>query len=138
MFTRQGPVPQKGGYSVLLCAPDEYWDASPNEKAALCNGCGSKHTGWFPVRAPETMYGVDIKDACDIHDVCYHVGVTLEDKDQADREFLNNLIRLIDYAPSAGWKLLGPILSSLRHRRAIKYYEAVQFLGGPAYWAGKT
>ena len=60
----------------------------------------------------------------------YHVGQTVDDKQEADRVFLNNMLRLIEDA--SGW------LKCLRRRRALKYYEAVVVFGGPAYWAGKN
>ena len=138
MFTRQGAVTQRKGYSVLLCAPDAYWDATPKERSEMCNGCGVKIKKWLPDFVPDTMWGLDIKDACDIHDVGYVVGKTPEDKDQADREFLHNLLRLIEMAPSGRWLLVGSLLGILRRRRALKYFEAVSFLGGPAFWHGKN
>jgi len=138
MFTRKAAVTQRGGYGVMLCAPDEYWDASPSDLEKMCNGCGSKKSGWMPDLVPDTMYGLDIKDACNAHDVVYAVGRTLADKEQGDREFLNNLLRLIEKAPSRAWLLIGPALTMLRRRRALKYYEAVVAFGGPAFWSNKS
>lgn len=83
------------------------------------------------------MYLLDISPACDIHDFMYALGESIEDKEQSDRVFLNNLLRLIDKAPSGGILFFGRILTLLRHRRALKYFEAVSLLGGPAFWAGK-
>lgn len=60
----------------------------------------------------------------------YHVGQTVADKEEADRVFLNNLLRLIE--AGSGW------LKMLRRRRALDYYQAVVAFGGPAYWAGKN
>ena len=89
------------------------------------NGCGS---GSFADFVPNTIYFLDITESCRIHDYAYLVGTTIEDKDSADREFLNNMIRLIDakeawYYPH--W---------FARRRALKYYEAVHTLGGSAFW----
>lgn len=132
MDTRLGAVALKGGYSVLLSAPDSYWSAAEDQRSQQCNGCGTK--GIFSL-VPDSNYGVDIQIACDIHDWCYWIGQTLDDKNQADREFLNNMLRLIEKAPSASWILLGPLLTRLRRRRALKYYWAVHYMGGPAFWS---
>jgi len=93
------------------------------------NGCGS---GWTANLIPNTIYGVSINPACVIHDYAYLVGRTIQDKEQSDREFLNNMIRLVEakdvwYYPT-----------SLARRRALKYYEAVTFFGGTAFWDGKV
>ncbi len=62
----------------------------------------------------------------------YTVGGSLADKDEADRVFLNNLLRLIEAVDSV-W-----LLRKLRRARARTYYEAVHIFGGPAFWAGKN
>ena len=76
---------------------------------------------------PNTMYGLDVEEAGNIHDYMYHIGRTIEDKAEADRTFLNNMLRLINDR--------GGLLAPLRRRRALKYYEAVVYFGGPAFWA---
>lgn len=131
MDTRLGPVEAWPGIEVMLVAPDTYWNATPSQRQSMCNGCGAAGSGWT---IPDTMYGLNITVACDCHDVCYLVGSTIFDKEQADREFLNNLIRLIESAPSGKWPIAGAVLSMLRRRRALKYYEAVRIFGGPAFW----
>jgi hypothetical protein len=78
------------------------------------------------------MYGLSITEAANIHDYMYYVGMTLEDKREADRVFLNNMIRIIE-ANSKFW-----VLEFLRKRRAKKYYLAVDWFGGPAFWSGKN
>ena len=93
-----------------------------------CNGCGA---GWSAKLIPNSIYGVSIRPACCIHDDRYEYGLTIEDKDSADREFLNNMLRLIEvndkwYYPTV-----------LARRRALKYYEAVKYFGGTAYWKNK-
>ena len=62
----------------------------------------------------------------------YAVGVTQADKDEADRVFLNNMLRIIEAKTE-----FGP-LKPLRNRRALKYYEAVKYFGGSAYWNHKN
>ena len=56
----------------------------------------------------------------------------IEDKQHADREFLNNLLRIIESID----KWYYPTM--LARRRALKYYEAVVAFGGVAYWEGKN
>lgn len=111
-----------------LYAPEAYWQLSPAAKAVICNGCGSAQAKFDFV--PDSIWGLSIKPVCDIHDFMYLFGQTLADKEEADRVFLNNLLRLIE--AGSGW------LKMLRRRRALKYYEAVVAFGGPAYWDGKN
>lgn len=114
---------------VRLYAPPEFWQLTPAEKEKRCNGCGPKGYGLF---IPDTIWGLRITPACDIHDFMYALGETEADKCEADRVFLNNMIRLIDAAGS--WS----IVRWLRQRRAMTYYQAVHELGGPAFWSGKN
>jgi hypothetical protein len=93
-------------------------------------GCGAEKARFDFV--PDSIYGVSIKPACIIHDYAYLVGKTIEDKQHADREFLNNLLRLIE----ANDKWYYPTM--LARRRALKYYEAVVAFGGTAFWDGKN
>jgi hypothetical protein len=116
--------------AVSLYAPQSYIDASPEVRAQVVNGCGTE--GWKGELVPETMYGLDVSPACNIHDWMYVTGATLADKEEADRVFLNNLLRLIEAAGGC------TVLRWLRRRRARTYYEAVQHFGGPAFWAGKN
>lgn len=93
-------------------------------------GCGADKARFDFV--PDTIYGVSIFEACRRHDWAYKVGNTAEDKQQADREFLNNLLRIIEAVD----KWCYPTM--LARRRALKYYEAVVAFGGVAYWDGKN
>lgn len=116
-----------------LTAPLEYLQADPAERDRACNGCGTKGLGgWI---TPDTLYGLSITEACNIHDWQYFYGRSILDKKAADRTFLNNLVRIVDAAPRM--TLLDRILAPLRRRRALKYYEAVRHFGGPAFWEGK-
>lgn len=112
----------------ILYAPPGYHDLPPAARERICNGCGSARAKFDFV--PDTIFGLPIRAACDIHDYMYFMGETIEDKERADRVFLNNLLRLID--ARGGW------LRSLRRLRAWHYYRAVAALGGPAFWQGKT
>jgi len=89
-----------------------------------CNGCGS---GWSALIVPDTIYGLDIKQVCCIHDDRYERGGNLDDKRLADREFLDNLLILINdykkwYYPH--W---------LARHRALTYYDAVVRAGHGAF-----
>ena len=62
----------------------------------------------------------------------YHEGRTIEDKEEADRVFLNNLLRIID-RENKWYKPTG-----LMRCRARNYYRAVKYFGGPAFWEWKN
>ena len=115
---------------VKLFAPADYIKASKRVRAKAVNGCGT--SGWKGALVPETIYGLLITAVCNIHDWMYLRGETLADKEEADRVFLNNLLRLIDSGTRWGW------LKVLRRRRALKYFHAVRIAGGPAFWDGKN
>lgn len=116
--------------AVELYAPQSYIQATTEERKRVVNGCGAG--GWLRALVPDTMYGLDVSEACNIHDWMYATGLTIEDKAAADRVFLNNLLRIID-ANTSWW-----LLRRLRYRRARTYFEAVQHFGGPAFWTGKN
>lgn len=114
---------------MKLFAPSLYQSLSPKEKLQICNGCGLKGFGWI---VPDSMYGLDISEACNIHDYMYSVGMDENDRVEADRVFRNNLIRIIEAKTRWTW------LKFLRKRRAVKYFWAVQNFGGPAFWNNKN
>lgn len=114
----------------FLYAPKEYWALSEDERKCIGNGCGTKGIcGWI---APDTIWGLDITEACNIHDFMYYTGETEEDKIEADQTFLNNMLRLIEENTKWNW------LKKLRARRAQTYFYFVDEYGGPAFWAGKN
>lgn len=113
-----------------LYAPESYWQASQEVRDVVTNGCGT--SGWKGALVPETMWGLSVTPACNIHDWQYSCGATLADKEEADRCFLNNMLRIIESA--GGWW----VLKSLRRTRAKDYYDAVYCFGGPAFWDGKN
>ncbi len=114
---------------TVLYAPEDYWNLSPSEREEICNGCGTKGLGgWF---VPDTLWGLSIKEACNIHDYMYWAGRTEANREEADRVFLNNMMRII-LAES------GVILRFFRRYRAVSYYGAVQDMGGPAFWNSKN
>lgn len=114
-----------------LFAPEKYWKLSDCERSKVCNGCGTKGLGGLLV--PDTLWGLSIEEACDIHDYMYSRGATIADKEEADRTFLNNMVRIIQEDGTGAWPV-----KQLRLRRAKTYYEAVRIFGGPAFWANKN
>jgi len=108
----------------VLFEPDSYKQASEAEIFAVVNGCGSAKAKFDFV--PDTIWGLRITEACFIHDWCYYIGKTEEDKEFADLMFLGNMLKLIQ----TGKRVLRP----LRRRRALKYYEAVTILGDKAFY----
>lgn len=111
---------------MKLYAPLSYWNATQNELKESCNGCGAKDG----IKVPNTMYGLCIKKACEIHDWMYKIGKTLADKLFADAIFRLNLSIIID----AGSNFLTALL---RHGRASTYYTAVIEWGESAFWVDK-
>lgn len=105
-----------------------FMELPDEERAKICNGCGAAKSKFDFV--PDTIYGLCICEACDRHDYAYHIGKTEADKIAADRQFLNNLLTIID--TKSAWVLKWP-----RRWRAMSYYSAVCDKGHKAFWAGK-
>jgi hypothetical protein len=114
---------------VTLYAPEAYWKMLAMGHQ-IGNGCGTE--GLNGKLVPDTVWGLSITEACNIHDFMYVVGETIQDKEEADRVFLNNMLRIIEGRTKWRW------LSVLRGRRALTYYQAVHCFGGPAFWNGKN
>jgi hypothetical protein len=110
----------------ILYAPEAFWILTPEQRQRYCNGCGPGKVGSRFI--PNRIWGLDVSECCNIHDFMYWWGSTIEDKREADRTFLNNMLRVID-TNSSGW-----LLNTLRRRMALKYYTAVATFGGPAFW----
>lgn len=91
------------------------------------NGCGS---GWNAALVPDNWFGIDFTIPCAIHDEMYAVGKTIEDKNEADRVFLNNMLRVANEQRC--------LFKSLGRWLARKYYNVVVGFGGVAYWDGKN
>ena len=108
-----------------LRAPQAYWDMSPCLRRLTFNGCGPAGSGvlkWISKAVPDNLLGVDITEACFIHDFCY---LNKLGKAEADNLFWENMDALIDQR--GGW------LSGLRHVMSFHYYLAVKNLGQRAY-----
>lgn len=121
--------------TTKLFAPPEYWEMkrdSPKLLKKVCNGAGPKGFGFI---IPDTLWGLRITEAANIHDYqysIYHLPWSNEERDKADRIFLNNMQRIIEAGTKWG------VLKWLRYRRAKTYYNAVHIFGGPAYWSKKN
>ena len=116
--------------NVKLFAPESYYsDSRVNEVVGGC-GPGKGFGDWC---VPDRIWGVSIIDACKIHDWMYWIGRTKEDKEEADRVFLNNMLRIIEAYD--GWSRF---LNGFRRYRAVTYYNAVRDLGGPCFWNEKN
>jgi hypothetical protein len=116
---------------MKLYAPAEYWKLSQSALQEICNGCGPAE-GWKQKYIPDHILWISIKEACDIHDYMYHIGQTNTDREEADRVFLNNMLRIVE-AESRFW-----LLRLLRRRLALDYYCAVRDFGAPYFWEDKN
>ncbi len=132
---------------IVLSAPIEYQELTPEQKKEICNGCGAK--GGIPV--PNTMYGLDLSEPCQIHDFRYYDGETWKDKIFADTEFESNIDIIIEWAFTQteieykdSWYMIrepriafAKSVRLLRKQRAKKYVYAVRTWGDEAYRFGK-
>lgn len=115
---------------VMLYTQYGYHKATPQQKKRVCNGAGPRNFGWL---VPDTIYGLSITQAANIHDWMYQYGKTIEDKDRADRVFKNNMQRLVDAKKNQwGW------VKKLRYRRIRFMYWVVCEYGGPPFWVNKN
>ena len=114
--------------STLLYAPADYWCLSDAARAEICDGCGPNFLAEF---IPDKLLGLDISDACDIHDYMYAVGRSEEDRHIADRVFLNNMLRIINHDSKE-------VLKPARRVMALTYYYIVRSFGAPWFWRGKN
>lgn len=102
----------------MVVAPAGYFLLTEEEKKEVCNGAGPKGIGWL---VPDTIYGVSITEAANIHDFMYVGGFSKED---ADTLFLQNMLALINAHKGS------EVLRYLRVARAHTYYYSVKLFGG--------
>ncbi|MBI4650224.1 hypothetical protein HY745_02855 [Candidatus Desantisbacteria bacterium] len=145
------------GFDVSLtsflnyCHATDYYKFSPTvinnkEKHPICNGAGPAGYGAI---VPDKIWGLSITETANGHDWNYQFGETLEDKEQADRTFRDNMDRIIRMAFMISIQkaeksniILRPLLIkkartlyNLRLSCADKiYYKAVQIGGKSAFW----
>jgi len=92
-YTRRAP---------FLECDQSFRDASQDLIDATCNGCGARDG----IDVPDTIWGLSITRACNVHDWDYQRGISAQMKDIADDRFRRNLQKLIDHAYSnSGWLL---------------------------------
>ena len=86
------------------------------------------------VLVPDKMYGLDVSDACRIHDWYYrfYPDNSSAGRQEADSILKNNLIRIVRA------KSKSRVLRWLRLLRCRTYYGAVRFGGGPAYYEDRN
>jgi hypothetical protein len=91
-------------------------------------GCGPGDVGDYLV--PDRILGISVRECCRIHDWYYRLwnGTTEQDRETADRIFLNNMLRVINHQESGRW------LTRLRSRIAYMYYKAVRRYGAPSFF----
>ena len=97
------------------------------DKSIPKNGCGS---GWSTYLVPDSFILFDFTIPCAIHDEMYFLGKTIQDKEEADRVFLNNMLREANSKSC----FIRPIARAM----AYQYYDKVVKYGGTAYWDGKN
>ncbi len=114
-----------------ITADAAFLSTSSKALTEIVNGCGAANAKFDFV--PDTIWFLYVGDCCNIHDLDYFHGETIEDKESADRRMLNNMIRLIN--KEKGWYQF--FLKPMRRRRALKYYDLVDAFGGSAFWEGK-
>jgi len=106
-----------------LIVSDGFWDRWEDERKS-CNGCG---TGWNKYFVPNTVYGLNIRIVCCIHDDDYKRGGTEEDRKMYDERIHDNIEIVIDlfdkwYYPTKAAKL-----------RADTYRAVVNVAGAGAF-----
>lgn len=115
-----------------------YPRATAHQKAQVCNGAGPRRFGFL---VPDTFCGLCITESAHNHDWDFQFGETIEDFDQANRTFRNNMIRQAEALrkreqAGAGWAARK--WSEYKHGRRLEmieeYYKAVCAFGGPAFW----
>lgn len=111
---------------IPLYFPKSYLLATEKEKNKVCNGCGAKDG----IKVPDTIYGLCIKEICNIHDWMFERGITLSDLIFANAMFDYNLRALIKNESSQPMRYL-------RLMRADKYSYMVEKYGDKAYWVNK-
>lgn len=114
---------------LTLYAPQAFINATPEQRASVSNGCGP--SGWKLAFLSNYLFGLNIAPACDIHDWMYAFGETEDQRNEADRVFRNNMLRIIVYAGG------GKFIRFLRCRKAKHYYKLVHDFGSVFYWDGK-
>jgi hypothetical protein len=117
-----------------MVLPKVVADLTPEQLADISNGCGPASVKMKLI--PDSILGVNFRDACNVHDACYHFGEDESDKQFADELFLLNLVALINkHCPGSGLLDHGQRVAC--RSAAFDYYVAVAEFGDSAFWADK-
>ncbi len=95
------------------------------DSSEIVGGCGPGE--WGDPLVPDSILGVDISPACDIHDYAYLIGETEEEKTNADIELFANGFRIIKQ------KSKNKFTSFLRAIILSWYFLAVAYGGQSSY-----
>jgi len=117
---------------VKLFASEKCWEFKFRHPDVFNSyGCGPGGIGDWLV--PDTIYGLSIKPACQIHDWYYRFqrGDSEEDRKKADKIFLTNMLQIVNERGNF-------LIKKLRRRRAKTYYKAVRWLGAAAYFSERS
>lgn len=109
-------------YDLELESPLSYKTAPQSVKDKCCNACGAQ--GWKVDIVPDNILGVDISEACNIHDWMYREAV--DTRKECDRIFRRNMTRLV-ISEKSDFK---------RYWRRVLvwwYWRGVRRFGGPSY-----
>jgi len=94
-----------------------------------CNGCGS---GWSAKIIPNTIYGLNVRPVCCVHDDRYEQDTKDENyRLDSDLEMLENLLITIENKKSWYYP------HYLARHRALGYYDAVRRGGKEAFLKNK-
>lgn len=104
-----------------LIAPIEYWLAKPDQLADTVNGCGSKTSA----HVPDILLGLDITEACNIHDWMYTYNNN--NRTKSDEIFLQNLLKLNKFSKS------NKLIKLFRKPLLGLYYLGVRTFGSPHF-----
>jgi len=108
-----------------MIIPESYRKLTPEEKSKICNGAGSSQYGFDFV--PDTMYGLNLNIAADIHDYMYFFGISRLDKIIADVVYLHNMFAYIE--SNSYWFMVW-----VRENRALSYAMAVNSFGDGSFF----
>ena len=103
---------------IRLYAPQEYLQASNDKKFKICNGCGPDNILHRII--PNSIFGVDVTEACNIHDWMTTNSRDLTERLHADSVFFANLKKLINKAGGS------TLLRWLRVSAARLYHYSVR------------
>ena len=93
--------------------------------ASMSGGCGAQ--GQFFDLVPDNFVGVNIREACCIHDFLYSIGGTEKNRDIADRMFRSNLKCLVLNGSSLIFKSTNLWLCEIYyiavHRKGMQFFN---------------